>query len=441
MRPEQLKEKIINVSLNSSSLYGKVKSKARELVKALKDGYLVISMGKASIAMLKGFIDGSGLEPIEGLIVKPRGLSYDVALDKININIIEAGHPLPDEGSLRAGEKALMIAKKAGELERPLVVLVSGGGSAMVESPIEGVSLEDLVAINRLLLNSGASISEINVVRRHLSRVKGGGLVKASGNAEVYGLYASDVPGDFLEDIASGPTAPDPTTFRDALEVLERYELLDQAPESVVKVLRKGEEGAIEETLKPGDPRLRRVTNVIVASAFDVVDGVAKALSEEGYNTIILTTTAQGESREVGKFLASITFDIIRKGVPLKPPAAIVVGGETSVSVKGHGLGGRNQELAISWALELRRLGIRGDEALMIAMATDGIDGPTDAAGAAITPGSIDLMYRSGVNPVKALIENDSYHALAAADALIKTGPTGSNLNNVIVILVSDHER
>lgn len=439
MELTKLKEKVIKATLDSSSLYSKVKSKAAELAKFLEGGYLIISMGKASIPMLKGFIEGSGIEPDEGLIVKPKYLSYDITLDKIDV--IDAGHPLPDEGSLRAGERALAIAKRAKELGKPLVVLVSGGGSAMVESPIGDVSLKDLITVNRLLLNSGASISEINIVRRHLSRIKGGGLVKAAGNVKVYGLYASDVPGDFLEDIASGPTAPDPTTFHDAVEVLRRYGLLDQVPENVIKVLQEGEMGVLEETLKPGDPRLREVTNMIVASVLDVVKGVAEVLSTDGYNVIILTATAQGESREVGKFLASITFDIIRRGMPVKPPAAIVIGGETSVSVKGHGLGGRNQELALSWALELRRLGISGDEAMMIAIATDGIDGPTDAAGAAVTPSSIDLMYRSGVNPVKALDENDSYHALDAIGALIKTGPTGSNLNNIVVILVNGHER
>jgi len=310
----------------------------------------------------------------------------------------------------------------------------------MMERPIEGISLDDLSALNKVLLSSGASISEINVIRRHISKVKGGKLLRAAKGARTYGLYASDVPGDFLEDIASGPTAPDPTTFRDALDILNRYKLVNDIPPSVLKVLRDGERGLVEETVKPGSPELELAENLIVATNYDVVSDVAALLEEMGYNTIVLTSAAQGESREVGKFLASIALDVMRKGVPVRPPAAIVLGGETAVTVRGRGLGGRNQELALSWALELRRLGIRSDRATLVALATDGVDGPTDAAGAVVTPALVDLMYNAGVNPAEELINNDSYRALASVNALIKTGPTGSNLNNVIVVLVDDHE-
>ena len=432
-------EAVIERALKSSSLYERTRSAAQGLVNRIKEDYLAISVGKASVDMLRGVIDGLGREPSLCLLIKPRNVRLSSAPCS-NAEVIEGSHPVPDEGSIKAGDEALRVAAEASRAGMPLVVAVSGGGSAMMERPIEGISLDDLSALNKVLLSSGASISEINVIRRHISKVKGGKLLRAAKGARTYGLYASDVPGDFLEDIASGPTAPDPTTFRDALDILNRYKLVNDIPPSVLKVLRDGERGLVEETVKPGSPELELAENLIVATNYDVVSDVAALLEEMGYNTIVLTSAAQGESREVGKFLASIALDVMRKGVPVRPPAAIVLGGETAVTVRGRGLGGRNQELALSWALELRRLGIRSDRATLVALATDGVDGPTDAAGAVVTPALVDLMYNAGVNPAEELINNDSYRALASVNALIKTGPTGSNLNNVIVVLVDDHE-
>ncbi len=398
-------------------------------------GRVLIAVGKASASMAAGALTALEDKVEGGVVVAPRGTDLS-RLRGQGLETLIGGHPLPDESSLRAGEAVLDWASASGARGVDLLVLVSGGSSALAEYPLDGVDLEDLVQVNRLLLNSGASISEINTVRRHLSRIKGGGLVKASRPSRVHGLYASDVPGDSIHDIGSGPTAPDPTTFGDALAVLELYGLLDAAPGAVVELLRRGTRGLVEETLKPGSPDSARVSNIVIARNMDVLDAVESRLRSMGFNTLVLTSMLQGESREVGKALASMTAEVSRSARPVRPPAAIIAGGETSVTVRGAGKGGRNQELALSWSIEARRLGLSDEDAMLIALATDGVDGPTDAAGAAVTPGVVDDIRRAGLNPLRALAENDSYRALDAAGSLIRTGPTGTNLNNVIVVLV-----
>ncbi len=389
---------------------------------------VVIAMGKGSMQMVEGVL--GTLDVDGGVIVTPRGTGRPIE----GLEVVESSHPLPDESSLRAGEMVLEWARAA--RGGRLLVLVSGGASALVEKPLDPLTIDDVRDATRALLACGASIHEINSVRKHLSLVKGGRLAVAAYPAEVRGLYASDVPGDRLDVIGSGPTVADPSTYCEALEVTRRYRIFEVLPERVVRVLEEGCSGLREETPKPGSQLLSRTVNELVAANIDVLKGLENKLRSAGFNTLILTSRLEGESREVGRALASITMDVIEKGVPVQPPASLLAGGETTVKVKGRGRGGRNMELAFSWALSMRYWGYRS-EAAILSMDTDGIDGFTDAAGAIMTPELVEELVTRGVDPYKVLEDNDTYTALNTVGGLVKTGPTGSNLNSIQVILVS----
>lgn len=417
---------LVNDVVELSRLDGRVKGYLERL------GWrraVVIAMGKGSIQMALGALNV--LEVDGGVIVTPRGTGRPVD----GLEVIESSHPLPDESSLKAGEAVLEWARVAGRLGR-LLVLVSGGASALVEKPIDPLTIDDVREATRLLLGCGASIHEINGVRKHLSLVKGGRLATTAYPAEVRGLYASDVPGDRLDVIGSGPTVADPTTYCEALEVTRRYGVYERLPERVSRVLEDGCRGLREETPKPGSQLLSRTVNELVATNIDVLRGLEVKLRSMGFNTLILTSRLEGESREVGRALASITMEVIERGVPVQPPAAILAGGETTVRVRGRGRGGRNMELAFSWALSMRYWGYR-DEAAILSMDTDGIDGFTDAAGAILVPGLVEELISMGVDPYRVLEDNDTYTAISRVGGLIVTGPTGSNLNSIQVILVS----
>ncbi len=387
----------------------------------------VIAMGKGSVQMASGL---EGLIEFEGgVVVKPRGSPGSVS----GLEVIESSHPTPDESSLRAGEAVLEWARasRGGRL----IVLVSGGASALVEKPLDPLTLDDVKAVTGLLLGCGATIHEVNTVRKHISAVKGGRLAAEAYPGEVLGLYASDVPGDSIDVIGSGPTVADPTTFKEALWVIERYELREALPWRALKLLEDGARGLAPETPKPGSLQLSKTRNELVAANIDVLRGLKYKLEAEGFNTVILTSRLEGEAREVGKALASITLEAINRGVPVGKPGAILAGGETSVKVKGKGRGGRNMELAFSWALTMWKWG--STEAAMLSMDTDGIDGFTDAAGAIVTPQVIGGLLDMKIDPYKVLDDNDTYTALEKVGALIKTGPTGTNLNSIQVILIA----
>ena len=389
---------------------------------------IVIAMGKGSLQMVDGVL--GEIEVDGGVIVTPRGTRRGVE----GFEVVEASHPLPDESSLVAGERVLEWARTA--RGGRLLVLVSGGASALVEKPLDPLTIDDVREATRLLLGCGASIHEINAVRKHISLVKGGRLSATAYPADVRGFYASDVPGDRLDVIGSGPTVADPSTYCEALEVTRRYGIAEGLPVSVIKVLDEGCRGLIEETPKPGSQALSKTVNELVAANIDVLRDLEGKLKSRGFNTLILTSRLEGESREVGRALASITLDVIEKGVPIRPPAALLAGGETTVRVKGRGKGGRNMELAFSWALSMRYWGYKS-EAAILSMDTDGIDGFTDAAGSIMVPGLIEELITRGVDPYKVLEDNDTYTALNTVKALIRIGPTGSNLNSIQVILIS----
>lgn len=420
---------LVDKVVEASDLYSRTR---RAVEERGVEASIVVAFGKASIPMARAAVEVLGDRVEGGVVVIPRWRRPE----KIDgLEVVQASHPIPDEGSLKAGEAVVEWSREAAG--KGLLVLVSGGGSSLVEKPQEGVSLEDLIEANRLLLSSGANIHEINTVRKHLSLVKGGWLAKHAEPGPVYGFYASDVPGDRFESIASGPTAPDPTTYRDALSVIERYGLLEEMPESVVRVLREGALGLRPETPKPGDPVFNNVANLLVASNIDVLRELEKKLSEDGYDTLILTSRLDGDSREVGKALASITLEAIDRGVPVRPPAAILLGGETSVRVRNPGgMGGRNQELALSWLLYIDRWLEGEGSAGLLAMDTDGIDGSSPAAGAVAVSGMSRIAKERGLDPYKYLDENNSYRFFKDMGAAIETGPLDSNLNSIIVIII-----
>lgn len=394
---------------------------------------VIIAFGKGALSMVEGALEVLDGNVEGGVVVVPRGTGRRIP----GLEVLESTHPLPSDASLRAGEAVLEWARSAGRTGR-LVALISGGGSALVEVPQPGLELEDIVEVNRVMLNGGLSILEINIVRKHLSMVKGGRLAETAQPAETTGIYASDVPGDRLDLIASGPTVPDPSTYNDAIRTLKIRGLWDSIPERARKVLVEGANGLRPETPKPGSRVFERVHNILSASNLDVLRGLQAHLAGKGYNTLILTSRIGGESREVAKALAGIALEGFERGIPVARPGAVLVGGETSVTVKGRGRGGRNMELALAWVVEADywTLGsIEKGRIGILSMDTDGIDGVTDAAGAIAYNGLTADARSRGLDPDIFLSNNDSYTFFDRLGLLVRTGPTGSNLNSLTVIL------
>jgi len=398
---------------------------------------VIVALGKAASSMAGAAAEC--VEPEGGVIAVPRGYP---ASGVEGLELVLGGHPLPDEGSLRAGE-ALLEWAGAARRRGVLLALVSGGGSSAAEKPFEGISLDDLREAYRLLINSGASIDEVNTVRKHLSLVKGGRLAAAAQPARVVGVYVSDVPGDRLDAVASGPTVPDPTTFRDALEVLDRWGLRMAMPRSVVDVLERGARGLLPETPKPGSIPGERLSNTLAAANIDVLRRLAGDAEELGYESVILTSMLDGEASEVARLLAGVAVESLRRGVPVKPPAVILAGGEATVrvGVGGGGRGGRNQELALAAALAAYRLAGPRAPVAFASVDTDGVDGNTPAAGGYAWPGLVAEALERGLNPWRYLASHDSYTLLKAMGATLEVGPTGSNLNSVTVAVVGHPRR
>ncbi|MFC2106210.1 glycerate kinase [Candidatus Bipolaricaulota bacterium] len=389
---------------------------------------LVVGMGKASARMAASLEDLLRERISSGLIVTADG--YKVATR--NVEITEASHPVPDARGLEAAERIVTLVGGASE-EDLVIVLISGGGSALLPLPAPGITLSDLATTNELLLRSGAKIQEINTVRKHLSQVKGGQLARHAFPAQVLALVLSDVPGDPLHAIASGPTVGDPTTFHQAERILRQYHAWSDLPNSVRERIETGVRGESSETPKPGDDVLRRVTITVIGSGSDAAEAALVEAERLGYHTLLLTTTLEGEAREAGKLLAALAREEVKRGRPLPHPALIMAAGETTVTVRGDGRGGRNQELALSAAL-----GIEGIPHVVIAsLGTDGRDGPTDAAGGMIDGGTVRRMQERGIDPQEYLDRNDSYRALKQAGDLIVTGPTGTNVADLLFVAVA----
>jgi len=381
----------------------------------------VVGAGKAAAVMARAAERGYRDAALEGLVVT----RYGHAIPTERIRVAEAAHPVPDAAGQRATQEVLALAESLGG-EDLLLCLLSGGGSALLSAP-QGVTLEEKAALTRALLRSSADITEVNAVRKHLSKVKGGALARAAAPARVVSLIISDVAGDDLSAVASGPTAPDPTTFEDALAVLDRYGI--GAP-GARDHLRRGASGELPETPKPGDPLFARVENRLVASAQGMLEAVAAFFSARGIAPSILSASLTGEAREAAKFHAALARQVRVHAQPLLPPCALLSGGETTVTVRGEGRGGRNCEFALALALELG--GLPGVYAL--AADTDGLDGTEDAAGALLTPDT--LAHVDPKEARRALENNDSYPLLKGAGALLHTGPTLTNVNDLRVVLV-----
>jgi hydroxypyruvate reductase len=320
-------------------------------------------------------------------------------------------------------------ASEPGDL---VICLISGGASALLTMPVTGVSLADLQALTSLLLACGANINEINTLRKHLDQVKGGQLARLAQPARVASLILSDVVGSPLDVIGSGPSVPDSSSFADAYAVLERYGLLGKAPVSIVKYLQRGCQGGAPETPKPDDPLFDRVQNVIIGSNQQAADAALQEALAEGFSAMLLTTYLQGEARQAGRWLAAIARQIASNGQPLQPPACLVVGGETTVTILGDGQGGRNQEMALGAVEDLANL----PGAVLVTLATDGGDGPTDAAGAVVTGETLQRALQLGLRPGDYLRRNDAYHFFQGLGDLLVTGPTGTNVNDLAFLFV-----
>jgi hydroxypyruvate reductase len=341
------------------------------------------------------------------------------------IELRTASHPVPDERGLRASKRIVEICAEAGEKDLVLC-LISGGASSLMSYPDSPVTLEDAQLTTQLLLESGAAIQEINAVRKHMSVVHGGLLARIAAPAHVMSLILSDVVGDRLDVIGSGPTAPDATTFAMAIEVLEKYGLLDRIPRRLRDRLRSGE----HETPKPDDPLFANVENIIVGSNQKSLEAAAAAAKDAGYHTLILSSTIEGETRDIAAMHAAIARQIRTCGQPLRAPACIVSGGETTVTIRGDGTGGRNQEFALAAAVGIAGL----EDTLILSAGTDGTDGPTKAAGAVADGATVE---RSQKNAVEALANNDAWPFFEELGDLIVTGATGTNVMDLHLILVA----
>lgn len=379
----------------------------------------VVGAGKASGVMAAAAENVLGGLVAGGLVIVKDG--HRAPMSKVEL--VEAGHPVPDARAIEATLRLVELGRHA-NTDDLVLCLLSGGGSALLTWPAEGLSLADLQATTDLLLCSGATIHEVNTVRKHLDRVKGGGLARLLGPAPILSLALSDVVGDNLTDIASGPTAPDPTTFADACKVLDRFGLWSAVPTAVATHLGRGAARKLPDTPKPGDPSIERVHHVIIGSNAQAASAAASCGRELGLHAAILSTTQQGEARDLGVRLARLGRELHDSRGPLPLPACLIVGGETTVTVRGAGRGGRNQEAALASAIELA--GVPG--VAVVCFATDGGDGPTDAAGALVDGTTVARALTLGLDPQAHLERNDSNAFFSALGDHLCTGPTGTNV-------------
>ena len=392
---------------------------------------IVLGIGKASARMasaMESILEG---ELFAGFVVT----KYGHGLQLRKIQVMETGHPVPDENSL---EGALILSQMAGaaDVNTLIINLISGGGSSLFCLPADGISLEDTRQTTRVLLASGADIDEMNCIRKHISKVKGGGLAKIASPARLINLILSDVIGDRIDTIASGITAPDHTTFQDALSIVRKYALEDKLPQTVKDHLVQGVQGKIPETPKAGNPVFRNAVNIILGNNTLAVNAARTTAQRLGYNARILSTTLAGEASEAGSYFAQLAKVIDSGKSGIARPAAIIAGGETTVTIRGKGKGGRNQEMVLAYAIELHRIFPGSSNIFFLSAGTDGSDGPTDAAGAFVTPALMEKMKTISAQAAACLMENDSYNFFQDTGNLFKTGPTYTNVCDIQILVV-----
>lgn len=386
----------------------------------------VISFGKAACAMGKAIEELLEAQIKDGIVISNSPPNFKFS----KLRFYLSSHPIPDERSLGAATEVLKLLEKIGEFDL-VIFLISGGGSALLAMPAPGISLEDKRKATEMLLISGVDTFGLNAVRKHISQIKGGGLLKKALPSQVITLVLSDVVGDRLDVIASGPTVPDETTFEDAWRVIEALRLEHRIPPQVVVHLEEGRRGKIPETLKEEEFDSTKVQTVIIGNNFKSLVAAEKKANRLGYNALLLSSQVKGEAREVAKVMASIAFDIERLDIPVKKPACLIFGGETTVTVTGTGKGGRNSEIALAFSME-----IMGHDIVALFCGTDGIDGPTDAAGAICDGRTRERARKINLSARERLAQNDSYTFFEKLGDLVKTGATGTNVMDIGLVIV-----
>ena len=386
----------------------------------------LVGVGKAGASMAAAMEKLLGNQMTTGLVVVKYGHLAPVKKTKI----IEAGHPIPDQKGVEGANELVSLLRHT-TADDLVICLISGGGSALLPLPAAGLTLGEKQETTQALLSCGADITEINAIRKHMSQLKGGQLARLIAPATVVSLILSDVIGDPLDSIASGPTVGDPTTFDQCLKIIKKYDLADTLPATVMNHLQQGASGAITETPKPDDSLFNQVNNYIIASNRQAVEAAADMAQQLGYKPLILSTFIEGETREIARMHSAIAKEIHHSGNPLTPPACIISGGETTVTITGDGLGGRNQEFALAAALDIDGL----PNTVIVSIGTDGTDGPTDAAGAIADGQTVKRACNLGLNPREYLENNDAYHFFSPLDDLLMTGPTNTNVMDIHLIL------
>ena len=392
------------------------------------DRIFVVGAGKASAPMAVALEALLGDRITDGIVT----VKYGHGARLRRIELVEAGHPTPDDAGRKGAESTLRIAQKASERDL-IFCLISGGGSALMPLPAPGIHLADKQKTTEVMLACGATIQEINAIRKHISAIKGGHLARIAAPAPLISLILSDVTGDNLDVIASGPTAPDSTTFADCLHIIEKYAIASLLPEAVLNHIRSGAAGAIPETPKPGEPFFGHTRNQIIGSNVQALLKAKARAGNLGYHPLTLSSKFEGDTREAARFHAAIARETLRTGRPVSTPACILSGGETTVKVCGRGLGGRNQEFALAFAMEIQGQ----DRIVCLSAGTDGTDGSTDAAGAFSDSRTMERAQSAGLDPEWFLAQNDSHHFFKRIGDLFVTGPTQTNVMDLRILLVA----
>ena len=429
MTPRDAARAVFDAALRAGDVGPLVHRALQGLDQPPRGRVLVVGAGKASGAMAAAAEEALGDRVADGVVAVKDGHLAPTR----RVRLLEAGHPVPDRRGAEAARAIRDLASTASE-DDLVLVLVSGGGSALTPAPAPPITLEEKQSLTRLLLRAGANINQLNTVRKHCSTLKGGQLARAAAPARVQALLLSDVIGDPLDVIASGPTTPDASTFAEAMGILARFDIRDQVAPSIVARLQQGMQGDIPETPKPGDPLFERVGNLVIGNNALVVDAAAAAARELELVPHVLTRSLEGEAREVGRRFAAMARDIREGRGPVAPPCCVIAGGETTVTVRGQGSGGRCQELALAAAIELEDV----PGVVVLAAGTDGSDGPTTAAGGVADGASVRRARAAGVDLSAHLADNSSHAALAALGDLLVTGPTNTNLLDLYLIVVLD---